>query len=495
MDRVLTGVVLSCVLTGCASGSTGTLHAVSQAGSSPAGTEPAAPAATAKPIAAVAVAPDSPEEHPAAAANGTWIGAAGASDLVLAGGGDTFMGVWVDVPSVARRARAPVSLALVVDTSGSMAGAKMDNARSAAKSLVDSLGDGDIVSIHTFADDARERVPPTLLDGVGRSRIAGTIAELSPVGGTNLFDGLRLGESRALSAPATHPVRRVVLVSDGIANVGPSTPDVLGAVAARGADQGVQVTAIGVGLDYDENTLNALAVRSSGRLYHMTEPREMAAILKQELKLLQATMATNAFVEIVPAPGVQLLGAEGIRADWQSGALRVPLGSMFGGQHREMLVRVRVTDAADGERPLASVRLHFRDPAEGNLERVQEVVAHYQVTRDALAVEQHQNSRTRAIMAVQEAAQLSSRAAQEISAGQFDAADKQLAAAEQRLQDSAKKVADARERDRIMAAAANVSQARRSAGAAAAAPPAARPSKARASSLELNSQAMDAMGF
>src|SRR4029078_7027032 len=97
--------------------------------------------------------------------------------------------------------------------------------------------------------------------------------------------------------------------------------------------------------------------------------------------------ATVAFVEVLPARGVQLLGGDGVRASFgQGGALKIPLGAMFGGQHREMLVRVRVTAAGDGEKPLASVRFHFQDPSEGNLDRVQEVVAHYQVTTDRLAI-------------------------------------------------------------------------------------------------------------
>ncbi|NUQ54377.1 MAG: hypothetical protein HUU14_00645, partial [Dehalococcoidia bacterium] len=53
------------------------------------------------------------------------------------------------------------------------------------------------------------------------------IESLQPTGGTNMFDGLRIGEGRAVTAPPSHSVRRVVLVSDGQANVGPSSPEVL----------------------------------------------------------------------------------------------------------------------------------------------------------------------------------------------------------------------------------------------------------------------------
>ena len=264
-----------------------------------------------------------------------------------------------------------------------------------------------------------------------------------------------------------------------------------------GADRGVQVTAIGVGLEYDERTLNALAVRSSGRLYHLGEPREMEAILARELDLLESTMATDAVVEIVPAPGVQLLGVDGARADRVGAALHVPLGSMFGGQHRELAVRVRVTapDEIAGARPLASVRLRFRDPADGGLERLHEVVARYEVTTDAAAVERRANARTRAIVSMQDAAQVAVRAAQSVNAGQLAEADRDLARAEDRLAQAAKKADSAELRARMEKAAAGMSAARAVAQKAAAAPAAARPAAMRAGALDLNSKGMEAAGY
>jgi Ca-activated chloride channel family protein len=428
--------------------------------------------------------------------DGPWIGAAGESDYILPGTSDTILGVWVDVPSASRRAHAPTDVALVIDTSGSMAGPKIENARAAARDLVEKLTDGDIVSIQTFSDSVEERVAPTVLGPATRPGILRVIAGLGPTGGTNMFDGLRAAEGRALSSPPTYPVRRVVMISDGMANIGPSTPEVLGAVAARGAEEGVQVTAIGVGLDYDEHTLDALAMRSSGRLYHVDDPREMPAMIDREVSLLEATAATGAVVEVVPAPGVQILGADGLRVDRKAnGAVEVPIGTMFGGQHREMALRVRVTTVGDGARPLASVRLHFHDPADGNLARVQEVVARYEVTQDEAVVGAHVSAKTRTILATQEAASMTLAAAQQVNDGRFDAADKQLATAEAKLKDVAARASTEEDRKRALATAKQLSSARVAARAAAAAPPAAAPAAKRAPALNLNHAAMDSMGY
>ncbi|APR86728.1 hypothetical protein A7982_12077 [Minicystis rosea] len=427
--------------------------------------------------------------------SGAWIGAAGESDFVLAGTSETALGVWVDIPSAVQRARAPADVAVVIDTSGSMAGAKIENARIAAQKLVDKLSDGDIVSVTTFANTAEERVAPQLLDARSRQGIRSVLSELSPLGGTNMFDGLRWAEQRVSAGPATHPVRRIVMISDGQANVGPSSPEVLGSLAARGADSGVQVSAIGVGLDYDEHTLNALAVRSSGRLYHLDEPRELAAILEREIGLLQTTAATAAVVEVVPAPGVQILGAEGVRLDMMpNGAVQIPLGTMFAGQHREMLLRVRVTSAGEGSRPLASVRLKFKDPSDGGLERMHEVVARYQVTTDRRMVEAHANEKTRTIVATQQAAQITIQAAQQLNDGRYEAADQQLAQAETKLKQAAAAAKSEADRQRVMVSVQSISRARAAAKADAAAPPAARPAP-RARALDVNAAGMKAAGF
>jgi len=430
-----------------------------------------------------------------ARANGAWIGAAGESDFLLSGTSDTVLGIWVDIPAAAQRARAPADVALVIDTSGSMAGAKMDNARLAARELVDRLADGDLVSLVTFSSDAQERVPPTFLGAGSRDAIHGVVAGLTPIGGTNMFDGLRWAEHNVARGPSTHPVRRIVMISDGQANVGPSSPEVLGALAARGADGGVQVSAIGVGLDYDERTLNALAVRSSGRLYHVDEPRDLAPIVDREIALLQTTAATGAVVEVVPAPGVQILGADGLRMDpMANGAVQIPLGTMFAGQHREMLVRVRVNAAGGGGRGLASVRLRFRDPSDGGLERMHEVVARYQVTGDRAIVEAHANAKTRTILATQQAAQITIQAAQQLNDGRYDAAEQQLAQAEGKLKEAASRAKSEVDRQRVMAQVTTVAKARAAVRADAAAPPSARPAP-RARALKMNADAMQSAGF
>lgn len=430
-------------------------------------------------------------------ANGPWIGAAAANEAFVPGVQDTFVAVWVDVPTAsAKVAQAPAAVALVIDTSGSMQGDKIVNARKAARELVANLRDGDIVSVHTFSDSVQERVAPTRLDARNRERIAGVLAELRAEGGTNLFEGVRTAGMAAMTAPETHSVRRVVLISDGNATVGTTSTEMIGFLGEKAADHNVQVTSIGVGLDYNENALNQLAIKSSGRLYHLTDSKNLPEIIDSELALLKSTRAANAKVAIVPAPGVQLVGVEGARGvSAQGGAFEVPLGSMFAGQHREFVVRARLTAPESGSFPIASVRLVFSDPTEGNLERVQEAVARFDVVNDPIVASARKNAKAQGVFAMLEASRATSFAAVAMQDERFDDADKKLAATEQELRSLAGAASTKADRARFEESAAKVSQARAGAAAAAAAPPAARPEAKRKASLEANSAALDLNGF
>ncbi|MCC6553323.1 MAG: VWA domain-containing protein [Polyangiaceae bacterium] len=356
---------------------------------------------------------------PASPAPATWIGGAPSQTVIFAGDdAQISVGIWIDAPAEAPRGpRAPLALSLVVDTSGSMAGDKIEHARLAATSLLESLAAGDIVSMYSFSDGVTEIAPPTEVEPSAMGDLIAQTRHFEAMGSTNLYDGLRAGERTAGAAPRTHAVRRVIVISDGQANVGPSSPQELGDVAAQGTEAGVQVSAIGVGLDYDEQTLGALAVRSSGRLHHLERPSQMASILDQEVRLLSATAATGALLEIQPAEGVRVLGAELVDAREVDGALRVGLGTLYAGQHRELLIRIQVRAAVVGDRELLTARLFYRPRWDLPERRVQAISLRATASEDREAAAKSTEPRVRAMLARHEAAEAERRAAALLNEG------------------------------------------------------------------------------
>lgn len=357
-----------------------------------------------------------------------WIDAAPEQTRVLAGNDETYVGVWVEAPvgAPAARQRAPMALSLVLDTSGSMAGEKIEQARRAAVGMLETLAEGDIVSVYAFSSDVVEIAPPTVVERGGLGALVQRIGSIEASGGTAMYAGVEVGEARLAAAPATHPVRRVVVISDGQANVGPSTPEAFGDLAARGTEHGVQVSAIGIGLDYHQPTLAALAVRSAGRMYHLQEYAQMSEILRQEMALLANAVAVEAVIEIVPGPGVELLGTDIVASERVGNTLRVRLGSLFAGQRRELLVRTRVRATGDGPHELARARLAYREPRGSATRHVHEVAVPVTLTADASQASRSTEPRVQAMLANYRAASAQLEAAELLRRGDSDGAARVL---------------------------------------------------------------------
>lgn len=251
---------------------------------------------------------------------------------------------------------------------------------------------------------------------------------------------------------------------------------------------------MGVGNDYDENTLNAIATRTNGRLYHLPENQEMASVLRRELELLGGTVASDAVVIVVPAAGVEILGADdsNVAVRGSGGTLQLPIGTLFKGQRREALVRVRVSAtqvaASAAPRALVSVRLHYRGA--GNAARSQEVATRAEPVADASIVRARANGRAHAIAAVYEANQLKVQAAQQLTRGDAQGAEQRLGRAHETLAREAAATHDAQARQRLEQEAEHTRRQQATTRAAATAPAPAQRSQA----LEINATAASPAG-
>lgn len=484
MSRRAFAIVLGALVCACA-GSRGTAPLAAPSA------DPAAPSSVAgEPTSATNVSPPAVASPRAT----EWIGAATASDYVAAGDSEQLVGVWIDVPAAAVP-RVPLALAIAIDTSGSMQGASIAHARQAARKIVDGLADGDVLSLVTFDSQAQSLIPAVELTPTTRRRALAIIDELVAHGGTALHDGVKAAEMSLLGVDDGHLVRRVVVISDGQATVGPTDPVALGNLAEVGMRHGIQVTALGVGLEYDEKTLDAFAVRSSGRLYHLENSDGLSGIVAGEMELLAKTAAARAELAIVPAPGVTIVGIDAVRSTMDDGMAKIPLGAMFSGQQRDLLVRVRVDDRGLGKRAFASVRLVYRDPADDGVERVHESVVRATVTDDRTLVAEHQHDRTQAIIAMREASLLAASASRLAGEGDLTMAAANLDAAEKTLRDRAHAAKSEPERKQMEQSAQRVSAAKRKVDHAAKAPAAAKPKANRAASLDVNDAFMALDGF
>jgi Ca-activated chloride channel homolog len=440
--------------------------------------------------------------HTIAVANNdpsTWLHASPVrTRIVQNSDGTTWVGFWVDTPAATHTAqRAPLDVALVVDTSGSMSGEKIQNARIAAASFVDGLSEGDMVSLYTFNDQVTELAPPTIINSATRTEILSRVQRIFASGGTNLHDGLLAGRMATDRAPDSHPVRRIVVISDGRATVGNTNPASIADIASQATEHGAQVTSIGVGIDYDEGMLNTVAIRSAGRLYHLLEPQQMDGILHGELELLGETVAANVFLEFTPMDGVTVEDGANVRLDRRGNTVRVPLGSLYGSQHREVLLRVRIPTSGETANTLGEVRMTWQEPNTTEPHNGTPVAMRYEFTQDAQASEASTEQRVQAMVVSWEATQAQMRATQLLNQGQAERAEQELRQAEVRLQQAQQQYhfSDDVVQGSMRRQSEGMAAGRAAAGEAARAPAAARPARMRAAALQNNSSAMDSSGY
>lgn len=296
--------------------------------------------------------------------------------------------VTVTAPELASE-RVPVDIAMVVDTSGSMGReGKIEAARSAADELVDALREGDRFALVGFDDRARVLVEGTRFDG-DTARLHSVIQGLRDDGATNLWDGLVLGEDQLASAESASP-RKVLLVSDGQANVGETSPDAFARLAQRYASEGVSVSAIGLGRDFNENLLEAMADAGGGSYRFVGNPEELSTVIAAELERTHQTLARQARVKVHMADGVRLREVYGWTAEPSAAAgttdgTEVYVGDISAGQTRKIVLAVEVPAGTLGVQRVARAALTW-DPVDGGARRSTTATTFADVTADAGAV-------------------------------------------------------------------------------------------------------------
>jgi Ca-activated chloride channel family protein len=258
----------------------------------------------------------------------------------------------------AERERTPVNVALVIDRSGSMTGDKIAKAKEAAIQVIYRLGPNDIVSVVAYDQAVQVLVPATKLTDKGPAILA--VRSLEAGGSTALFSGVSRGAEEVRKFLDRSRVNRVILLSDGIANVGPSSPAELGDLGGSLIKEGISVTTIGLGLDYHEDLLTRLAERSDGNHYFAERPGDLDRVFRSELGDVLSVVAQEVVVKIECAEGirpVRLLGREG---DITGRTASVYLNQLYSEQEKYVLLEVEIPPGPDGAvRQVASITVTY----------------------------------------------------------------------------------------------------------------------------------------
>jgi Ca-activated chloride channel family protein len=236
----------------------------------------------------------------------------------------------------------PTDLVVVLDRSGSMRGRKISDARAAIRELVGQLGSRDRFALVTYSTGARLALPLHETERSRRETIRAAIERVVPDGGTNLSSGLDLALEVVERARVPGREPRVVVISDGLVNQGDTSVAGLTARAGRAAVGEYVLSTVGVGEEFDEGLLTALADAGTGNYYYLADARSLASVFSDEFFSARETVARGLEVRIQPREGVSVLEAAGYPLERRGGSVSFRPGSLFADQERRIWVTLRV---------------------------------------------------------------------------------------------------------------------------------------------------------
>ncbi len=288
-------------------------------------------------------------------------------------------------------ARTPVNLVLVIDRSGSMSDrCKIDYAKGAAKEIIERLGSNDRLSIVAYSTEVEVLYPMQFLRN--KERAISAVNSLYPTDSTNLSGGLITGINQLDSVRKSGYINRVILLSDGLANKGITNIGELSRVSSRASEKNIQITTMGLGLDFDENLMMSLAQHGAGNYYFIESPSQLASSFQREFGQLSRTIAKAPVITITLEPGVSLQELYGYTySTTPDGKIRIKLGDMFAGQQRDILIKLRVPAEKIGERELIKISLNYEDLLNDNERAGFEKELAYNVTSSEQKIRESEN--------------------------------------------------------------------------------------------------------
>lgn len=314
--------------------------------------------------------------------HGKLTGAMSAGTLLRGTGGETFAAFELTTDDIKDATRPPLDLALVIDRSGSMAG-RIGYAQDAAVGIIEHLGEQDHVALIQYDDSADVVVASTAMDPKGKNAMRTAIRGISLGGSTNLHGGLVLGRDEVQRVYTQGQVSRVILLSDGQANVGVVDPQQIAATARDAANRGTRITTVGVGLDYNEDLMEAIAEAGRGNYHYVKEAKDLERVIAGELAGIQATVATNVELRLTPVcPGVQITEVHGYESRRDGAAFVVPMADLIGHDSRKLLVSMKVPDGQKGHVATLRAELVYKD-AKGTDIKKSELALGVDISEDA----------------------------------------------------------------------------------------------------------------
>lgn len=277
--------------------------------------------------------------------------------------------------------RAPLAIAVVLDTSGSMSGSKIEDAKRSVVRLISDMRDDDHIAVVRYSDSV-SIVQPLARVGDVRQGLIAQVQALQAGGGTNIALGLETGRN-ALAEATKGRVKRVLLASDGLDSSRAQSER----IAEGCAGQGITVSSLGIGLDFDESYMGSLARVGRGNFAFVNDGSSLASFLKRELEETATTTIERARARIKLPAGVRLVHAVGAQVTNNGDQeIELAMGSLFAGDKRRVILEL-ATSLNEGELRAIEARVDWAKVG-GDAAEARVPALSFVATNDVNAVEE-----------------------------------------------------------------------------------------------------------
>jgi Ca-activated chloride channel family protein len=263
--------------------------------------------------------------------------------------------------------RSPLNLSIVLDRSGSMGGVKMVHAREAAMYCVDQMLPTDRLSVVIFDDHIDTLFPSEPV--TNKKSMKDLIARIEARGSTALHEAWVRGGLTISDQLLERGINRVLLITDGQANIGITSTDEIVSQSLQLFQRGISTSTIGIGSDFNEDLLMPMAQSGGGNAWHVAEPDDMQRIFQVELDGLVAQYAHTASLSLIPADGIRIVEILNDFELTETGRYRLP--NLQAGSSLDIIVQLKLGAQAVGSAlRLLDLRMGFTPQGENAAEVV-----------------------------------------------------------------------------------------------------------------------------
>jgi len=254
-------------------------------------------------------------------------------------------------------------IALCIDSSGSMAGDNIDQARSGAEWVFGLLDDDDYVSIVAFDTEVDVVLDATRWGDIARQDAIDTVADIRAGGGTDMYQGLASAADTLRELPEdANTARRVLLLSDGKDNT--HDPPEFATLAREIDSAGIRIKSAGIGEDYRAETIRKLGSVARGEWTHLDAAGDIEGFFGDAVEEAGSVVAPDAELKLDVAEGVEVSEVyrsqpqtQEVDPEWDANTAVIKLPDLLDRETQRVVLRMHAPDRPLGKVNLANVTL------------------------------------------------------------------------------------------------------------------------------------------